>query len=105
MAKNSRVSRIGQAPKKPITIWTFPLNRKDMYFILGGVGVILLGYLLMFTGVTEEAAAVNGTWNNVFAVVISPLLLVIGYCVIIPMAILKLFSQSKKSAHSESNSN
>jgi len=71
--------------------WKFPLERNDLIFMGVGVAVILLGYLLMLTGVTEEPALPNGKWNNPFAIVVSPILLVLGYCVIIPLAILKVF--------------
>ena len=52
----------------------------------------------MATGVTEEPALPDGKWNNPFAVVVAPLLLVIGYCVIIPLGLIKFFSKKKNSA-------
>ncbi|MFN3194331.1 MAG: DUF3098 domain-containing protein [Chlorobiota bacterium] len=71
--------------------WEFPLTRKN--YIIAGIGLatIIVGYLLMSTGLGGEYAKVDGTWNNPMAVTIAPLLLVIGYCVIIPMAIFKYF--------------
>jgi hypothetical protein len=55
-----------------------------------------LGYALMATGMTEEAAIVEGTWNITLAISVAPMLLVIGYCVIIPFAILKYFKKEEK---------
>ena len=78
------------------TKWNFPLAKKNMIYTLIGVGVILLGYALMATGMTEEAAIVDGTWNNPWAISVAPMLLVIGYCVIIPFAILKFFKKEEK---------
>jgi hypothetical protein len=76
-------------PKKPK--WSFPLDRQN-FIILGiGLGIILLGYALMATGITEEPAVPNGKWNNIFAVFIAPFLLVIGYCAVIPYGLYKLF--------------
>lgn len=103
MAKNNQASRIGTSQKKASVTWRFPLERNDLIFVAVGIGVILLGYLLMFTGVTEEPAVVDGTWNNPLAVVVSPILLVIGYCVIIPLAILKMFRPKKLNSGAVNN--
>lgn len=77
--------------------WEFPFARKN--FIIAGAGLltIIVGYLLMSTGLGGEYAAVDGTWNNPLAVTVAPLLLVIGYCVVIPLAIIKYYP------HGESN--
>lgn len=103
MAKTIQRGKTIVSPRKSSVSWQFPLDRNDLIFIAVGIGVILLGYLLMLTGVSEEAAAVDGKWNNFLAVVVSPLLLVIGYCVIIPLAILKMFR--KKSSDSQTVQN
>ncbi len=77
--------------------WEFPFTKKN--YIIAGAGIltIIIGYLLMSTGLGGEYAAVDGEWNNPLAITVAPLLLVIGYCVIIPMAIFKYFP------HGESN--
>lgn len=62
-----------------------------------GVAVILVGFLLMSTGVTEEPAVPDGKWNNFFAVQLAPVLLIIGYCGIIPYAIIKYFKKDEQS--------
>jgi len=49
-------------------------------YIAAGVGVIALGFVLMATGVDQ--------WDNPLAVDVAPLVLVIGYCVLIPLAIM-----------------
>ncbi len=90
--KNIRTNVQAKAVK-----WEFPLEKKDLIVIGVGIAVVLLGYLLMATGVTEEPALPNGKWNNPFAVVVAPLLLVIGYCVIIPLGLIKFFSKKKNS--------
>jgi DUF3098 family protein len=74
--------------------WEFPFTKKN--FLLAGVGLatIVVGYLLMATGLGGDYAAVDGAWNNPMAITIAPLLLVIGYCVIIPFAILKYYPHS-----------
>lgn len=77
--------------------WDYPLNRNN-YVILGvGVLVILLGYALMyFAGKGDEYAAVDGNWNSTGAIVIAPMMLVIGYCVIIPYGIYKFFGKKEE---------
>lgn len=76
--------------------WKFPLQKQNFLIIGIGLVVIIVGYLLMATGVTEEPAIPNGKWNNVFAVAIAPILLVIGYCVIIPFGIFKSFPTNEQ---------
>ena len=56
----------------------WPYKRKN-YLLFGvGVFVIIVGYLIMYLGEV----------NSFQSLVISPLLLLVGYLVIIPMAIL-----------------
>lgn len=84
MAKKSKSS------KKKV-VWEFPFTKKN-YLIAGiGLATILIGYLLMSTGLGGDYAVPHGTWNNPMAVTVAPILLVIGYCVIIPYAIIKYF--------------
>lgn len=82
--------------------WEFPLEKKNLLWLGIGVAVILIGYLLMSTGITEEPALVDGKWNNPLAVDVAPVVLVIGYCIIIPFAILKDFGKSKREENTES---
>jgi hypothetical protein len=89
MAKKSKIGS-----KK--VAWEFPFTKKN-YIIAGiGLAVILVGYLLMSTGLGGDYAAPNGTWNNPWAVTVAPILLVIGYCAIIPYAIIKYFPHKDK---------
>ena len=93
MAKSEIKSRAKSTQK---AIWKFPLQKQNFYIIGLGLVVIIIGYLLMATGITEEPALPNGKWNNVFAVSIAPILLVLGYCVIIPFGIFKTFPPTKQ---------
>ncbi len=77
--------------------WKFPLGRKNIYFILAGIALIIIGYILMSLGITEDPAVVDGKWNNVFSVWIAPVVLIIGYCVVIPFGILKNFDKPTNS--------
>lgn len=79
--------------KKDGVKWEFPLEKNNLMIIGAGLVVILLGYLLMATGVTEEPAVADGKWNNPLAVTVAPILLLIGYTVIIPYGIIKRFKK------------
>lgn len=46
-----------------------------------GVAVIVVGFVLLAMGMNE--------WDNPLSVSVAPVVLVIGYCVIIPLAILR----------------
>jgi hypothetical protein len=82
--------------KKKKTSWEFPMNKKNLIYAAVGLGIIILGYALMATGITDKAALPVGTWNNPLAVSVAPILLIIGYCVIIPISIMKLFKKEKE---------
>lgn len=78
---------------KTKVVWQFPLTKQN-YIVLGiGIGIIILGYILMATGITEEPALPQGKWNNPLAVYVSPFLLVIGYCVVIPYGLMMVFKK------------
>jgi hypothetical protein len=81
--------------KTPSVKWEFPLEKQNLIYFGIGLGVILLGYALMATGITEEPAKVNAKWDNSFAVIVAPVLLIIGYCVIIPYSIIKIFRKKE----------
>ena len=56
--------------------WSFGKINYLLFVI--GISVIMLGYLVMATGETESIQSVR----------IAPLILIVGYCVLIPAAIL-----------------
>lgn len=84
-------------PRKKEEKWDFPYVKKN--FIIAGIGllVIIAGYILMATGITEEPALPDGKWNNPMAITVAPILLIIGYCVIIPYALFKYYGKKEES--------
>ena len=104
MAKDLKSAKaiLGNKAAAKKTDWNFPLNRKDMTFVLVGVGVILLGYILMATGMGEGPATPDGAWAGFLPVTLAPIMLLIGYCVIIPMAIMRFFSKKKNESTNQS---
>ncbi len=67
--------------KQTTTPWSHPWTRNQFLMIGGGIAVIILGFVLLATGI-------GSSWDNPLAVSVAPVVLVIGYCVIIPLAIL-----------------
>lgn len=54
-------------------------DRLNYRLFLAGILVIIIGYIAM----------AQGPWNNFLSLHVAPILLLIGYCVLIPLAILK----------------
>lgn len=57
--------------------------------------MIVIGYVLMGTGITDDVANNDGIWNNASSITIAPILLTLGYCVIIPYFIFKRFGKDE----------
>jgi hypothetical protein len=74
MAKIEKV-RVGGKSRKE---GPFPFGRENYLILLAGVAVIILGYLAL-SGDTVE---------GFMPLTLAPILLVIGYCVIIPVGIM-----------------
>jgi len=67
---------------------SLPFTRKNYYILLAGLAVIILGYISLAMG----------------SITLAPILLVTGYCVIVPVAILyrgRETSASEQSAPGE----
>jgi len=88
MAQKKSTQTRRRAEKKQAT-WNFPLRRDNFIWLGISVGVIIVGYILLSLGISEEAATIEGTWNNSISVTIAPIVLVIGYCILLPYSILK----------------
>ncbi len=66
------------AKKKPKRIETLSLEAINYQIILAGVVVIIAGYFALSAK----------PWDNPISLTVAPILLVIGYCVIIPIGII-----------------
>jgi hypothetical protein len=83
----SATARRSGTSSMPAIPWRIPLGKTN-YMILGaGIAVIILGYILMATGNAPDPVNNAGVWDNAMAVTIAPIVLVLGYCVIIPFGI------------------
>ncbi len=65
--------------KKPVKDLSFPLEKENFVIIGAGIILIIIGYVLM----------AQNTVDGFVPTIISPVLQVIGYCVLIPYGILK----------------
>ena len=83
-----------QKTKTAKATWNFPLGKMNLIVIGIGIATIILGYILMSFGITNEPATVHGTWNGFVPVTLAPFVLVIGYCIIIPFGIFKNFNKA-----------
>jgi hypothetical protein len=68
--------------------WSIPLRKQNLILLVIGIVVIAAAYGLMATAISADPANNQGIWNNANAVTFAPILAVIGYCIIIPLAIL-----------------
>ena len=84
----TRTRTTRKSAKPPVT-WEIPWTSQNLIGIGIGIGVIVLGYLLMGSAITDQPMTDKASWNNTTATVIAPILLTIAYCVIIPMAIFR----------------
>lgn len=94
--KTARQKPSAKAKAQPPVEWKFPLSKRNLFVAGLGLAIILIGFALMSTGITEEPAVPDGKWNNPLAVAVAPFMLVIGYCVVIPYAIMKLMPDKNK---------
>ena len=72
---SARAKKKDYATAKPFQM---PFDRKNITIILAGVAVIALGYIVMYLSPTMSDMALT----------VSPILLVLGYCVIVPFGIM-----------------
>jgi len=68
----------GKPAKKTKKEGVFPFERENYLILLAGIVVIILGYLAL----SEK------TVEGFLPLTVAPILLVIGYCVIIPLGIM-----------------
>jgi uncharacterized membrane protein len=62
------------------------LTAKNITFLMVGILVIVIGYVLL----------AQGPVDNVLSITVAPFLLVISYCVLIPVAIILKDNKQKK---------
>lgn len=68
--------------------WTFPWDSSNFTGLGIGVAVIIVGFVLLYVGNMTS-------WDNPLALDVAPVVLVIGYCVIVPWAIMRRSKNSQ----------
>jgi hypothetical protein len=66
------------ATKQKAFVVALPFNKSNYQILGGGLLCIILGYI----------ALAQEPWNGTMPLVVAPILLVLGYCVLIPIGIL-----------------
>ena len=82
MAKDNRKLKKIAKQKGPV----FPFERENYLIFGAGLLVIVIGYI----------ALAQGPWNSFWSLTLAPILLVLGYCVVIPLAILYRKKEKKE---------
>lgn len=77
-----------QANSSGNTSWKYPFLKQNFIFLGLGVATIIAGFFMMSTSISSDPND-HTTWMNTLSVDIAPIVLVIGYCVLIPYAIMK----------------
>ena len=100
--RQTRAARERETRRRPTSniaplTWDIPWNTQNVIGIVVGIGVIILGYVLMGTAISDDPMTDKSMWNNSTAVVVAPILLTLAYCVIIPMAIFWRRKQGEES--------
>ena len=73
-----------QQERRPRGSWGLPYAKRNVRFFIAGIVVILLGYFFL------AQPPVDGF----LSLTLAPILLLIGYCVLVPIAV--LISEGKK---------
>ncbi len=90
----AKAVRRGDSRRRSAKDEKLPLAKENFVIIGIGLAVILVGYL----------ALANGPIEGFLPLVLAPILLVLGYCVIIPLGILfkKSYIKTGNSSHNQS---
>jgi hypothetical protein len=67
-----------QRKRKKVIVESLPFTKVNYWIFFAGIALIVLGYL----------ALAQDPWDGDLPLVVAPVLLVLGYCVVIPVGIL-----------------
>lgn len=73
---------------------SLPFERENYILFAIGLGLLIIGYISL----------AQGPWNSFLSLTLAPILLVVGYCVVIPLAILYRKREKKPEAVTEATS-
>ncbi len=84
MAKIKKISK--QQKGVPLSTFSIYWVKGNYYFLFLGIALLIIGFYLMSLG----------NWDNPVALVISPIVLIIGYFLVIPASIFYKKKQADK---------
>ncbi len=84
MSKTKKLQK--QRFQKEKVHWSIPLSRKNFIIFAAGLFLLMVGFYIMTIP----------PWDSAYALVISPLILILAYFVIFPIGILKRNSKKNK---------
>jgi ATP/ADP translocase len=84
MSKSKKV--IKQQKNIPVSPFNIYWEKRNYFFLLLGIALLIIGFYLMSIG----------NWDNPIALIVSPIILIIGYFLIFPLAIFYSKKQSNK---------
>ncbi|MFN5874918.1 MAG: hypothetical protein ACK45E_01445 [Ignavibacteria bacterium] len=70
--------------------WKSPWNKQHYTYLGGAIAVIVAGFLLLAKGMYS-------TWDDPLSVDVAPVVLVVGYCILVPLAIMRRNSSDSTS--------
>lgn len=83
----AKIQKANKENKKPfLSPFQEYWSKLNYIFLLGGIGVLVIGYVLM----------AQAPWDGFLSLTLSPIVLLIAYVMIIPLAILVKSSFLKK---------
>lgn len=62
---------------------TLAFNKENYYIILGGVGLLVLGYLLMIGGGSDDPKVYNPEIFSTQRITVAPITLLLGFAVVL----------------------
>lgn len=84
------MAKVGKQIKDKKQAHVSPFNefwtKRNYILLFSGIGILLLGYYLM----------AQSPWDNFLSLAVSPVVLLVGYLIIIPIAILYKSPSSKR---------
>lgn len=81
--RRTQQSQPARKATKKVT-WSFPLVRENWLILAGGLVIIIIGFSLMLTAITDDPQKHQQVWNNPLAISVAPVLLLIGFLGVIP---------------------
>ena len=72
---------------RELVSWEIPWTTPNFIGVGIGIVVIVIGYLLMKTAIAADPIHDKSIWNNANSTSIAPIVLTVGYCIIMPIAI------------------